>query len=1239
MLHDKKVFALCTAHIQNPEILESVEAFRNEARARGYYVMVFQSNMDIADPACCDLNSYSVYDLIPYTIVDVVVIMAEVIHSQTVADAICAKAAAAHVPVIAYDGMLQGYPSVYCYSNQAFSALLEHVFSVHGCRKVDLLTGIRGNYGSECMVVAYQEALRNHGIPFDATRVEYGEYWDYPAMAAVERLLALDTPEAIVCVNDSMAIAACSVLRKHGLRVPEDIIVTGSDGILLERLLTPHLTTCVRDFERMNAVAFDTAELLMAGETVELMMEIPAIVRISESCGCQVTEERDQNEAICHLHSQIQILRIQETDYARIPTLLMQQEQANVIDYLETLSDYMPEQAWLCLRNCIEPDATEHVLCNFDAPTELMNTVTMRRREKSYAIIPRADLIPELETLIDTDQTALIASVFFQNEIYGYYVYCGNDWKMECAKLPKFLHTVGSAIGMSLNAARLLALNEKILNARIRDSLTGMLNFNGAIRALSDRIESGEVNNMRLVMIAVGLRDLRKINSLFGRLEGNQALLSVANIIQGCVDHNIVTARVGGDEFMVAYFTASNQSNAGDALMTLLQNGMQSYNRASRKNYAIDIVLGKVTAQVTDALSLEGMLSEALEMKDLRRSTAVKDEDLHLRASLHDPVAAQVDHIINKNLLTYCFQPIVSAKTGQIYAYEALMRSVGEYQISPLTILQYATMMGRLYEIEWITYYNVLRNIRENEALFHGKKVFINSIPGHFITDSDFARLHELYSDLFSRLVVEFTEQAEMDGDELQQMQLRCAQNDMEIAVDDYGTGYSNISNLLRYAPNYVKIDRSLISNIHEEPNKQHFVTNIIEFAHTNGFQALAEGVETVEEMRTAIRFGVDLIQGNFTAYPAPLPIREIDSQIVTTISKISNEASKQFTRKTFMPNDRQVVHLSKLDQENYTDIFIAHPYVELVGDFGVTAGIAIKLKDNLDAHLVLQDIHLSATHCAPCILLGRNSKVTLEFRGDNRMDHGGIWVPDRTSLHLTGHGNLSISVNDVCNSAIGCDFDSCFGNINIDLAGCLQITANGDQCIGIGGGIARGQNISICGTRIFFQTSGVESISIGAHRGNCDITCAGCSINLETRVATCTAVGIQNGSPNIALNTASIEVNGSGRTITVLGSIKGGGDLSIKDSAVKAQLTGQEITIIGSTDNAPTIKVKKSTLDIACEGMRVLDIGCVEEDGELTVVDTSFLLNVRSDRMMHLAAHPEKRLCTGITEEMHINQ
>ena len=138
------------------------------------------------------------------------------------------------------------------------------------------------------------------------------------------------------------------------------------------------------------------------------------------------------------------------------------------------------------------------------------------------------------------------------------------------------------------------------------------------------------------------------------------------------------------------------------------------------------------------------------------------------------------------------------------------------------------------------------------------------------------------------RLVVELTEQSEIGDEELADLKHEYRSLGFQTALDDYGTGYSNVNNLLRYMPDYVKIDRALLANIQDSPQKQHLVKDIVTFAHDNNIMALAEGIETSREIETVIGLGVDYVQGYYTARPSEIIRKEIDPDIKAEIIKCS---------------------------------------------------------------------------------------------------------------------------------------------------------------------------------------------------------------------------------------------------------------------------------------------------------------------------------------------------------------
>ncbi len=159
--------------------------------------------------------------------------------------------------------------------------------------------------------------------------------------------------------------------------------------------------------------------------------------------------------------------------------------------------------------------------------------------------------------------------------------------------------------------------------------------------------------------------------------------------------------------------------------------------------------------------------------------------------------------------------------------------------------------------------------------------MFINTIPGHFLKEEDMERLLRKYGSCMNKCVFELTEQNTVSDDELDSMKHLANESlKSQIAIDDYGMGHSNIVNLMRYAPQVIKIDRFLVEDIHQNKNKQLFVSSTVEFARMNNIMVLAEGVETSEELRTVIDLGVDLIQGYYTGRPTLEPISHIDESI-----------------------------------------------------------------------------------------------------------------------------------------------------------------------------------------------------------------------------------------------------------------------------------------------------------------------------------------------------------------------
>ncbi len=503
---------------------------------------------------------------------------------------------------------------------------------------------------------------------------------------------------------------------------------------------------------------------------------------------------------------------------------------------------------------------------------------------------------------------------------------------------------------------------------------------------------------------------------------------------------------------------------------------------------------------------------------------------------------ADVQKILDENLFTYHFQPIVSAADGSIYAFEALMRSRTEKRISPLDILKYADMLQRLPDVERATFINVLARLADEEDAFNGRHIFINSIPGTKLSEEDEKQIEELLTKRGRQAVVELTEQAELDDASLEEVKQRYARLGIGTAVDDYGTGYSNIANLLRYMPNYVKVDRSLLSGIQDSPQKQHFVREIVSFSRDNDILVLAEGVETQDELRTVIYLGCDLIQGYYTGRPAPEIITQIDQEIIDEICKYQKERQEGTYRRSYKTGRSGRISTGTLVREGYQYIVTtgeAATYRDYVlsGTPGQDTELVIEVQEGYEGEITLENVSLVSAKHRPCIDIAPGARVALVLRGENHLTGGGVNVPEGAQLTVYGDGDLKIRTNQKQYAAVGAA-EGKAGKLEFYQDGTIEAECGGTQGVGIGG--ADGADIKIHRGRYVIRQNGNFAVGIGSGTGELKTVIHDCELDLSFSGTAGAGIGVLNGSAEVGISKVYLHCNANGEEYVALGSCRG---------------------------------------------------------------------------------------------------
>jgi len=605
---------------------------------------------------------------------------------------------------------------------------------------------------------------------------------------------------------------------------------------------------------------------------------------------------------------------------------------------------------------------------------------------------------------------------------------------------------------------------------------------------------------------------------------------------------------------------------------------------------------------------MNAAFSVAYELMTLREKQDAEEKSR--RYGLSEAEQNEIDlvqRILDYNMLTYHFQPIVRADNGEIYSYEALMRAEGMTGITPFHILKYAEMSHRLSEVEQYTYFNVIRYLDEHPDLFVGRKVFLNSMPNVIIEPQKMEEIKELLKQHTDAIVVEMIENFEFVDERLEQVKKLFHDIGIPIAIDDFGTGYSNISNLFRYNPNYVKLDRSLISNIQDSPNKRHIVREIIDFCHSNKIMALAEGVETSEELRTVILMGIDLVQGFYTARPSPDVLQSLPYEIKAEIKAHHLEREDGQRLRVYHSPNGEIISLERLQKEGYSKILIGSGWSEgsvtVVGENTLYTGIHIEIAENFKGTVSLENAHLSNLIERPCIDISDNCEVKLILFGENKLANSGIRVPESSKITFEGKGHLDITLGSSDYFGIGNELTQKHGDLIFDQDGTVTVSAESHSGVCIGSGL--GGNIKINRGRYVIRAGGATSVGIGSFDGPAKIDIVGCSFDVMATGANSITIGSINNNSDVNMMYSSIKCHSESQISVGIGTLYG------KKATLRAESVnlivsgcGDAITAIGSLSNSSDITLIRSGLKIKCDGSRAFVFGSYKGGTKLTLTD-----------------------------------
>ena len=616
-----KVVAFFLPRFFNDEQLLIMKKFTESCREHACKVVFFSSLTELGTDDLLDQGEKRIFEVPEVSCYDAVVLMAELFKSEDVQQVLVEKARAAHVPIFTVDRHVDGGINLAFDYGDAFCEVVEHMVEHHGFRRINFMGGMPDNSFSEERRQVYQDVLEKNWIPYDPDRVYYGQFWEGPTREAMVQMFedierGQEMPQAIICANDAMAMTVCKVLQEKGYHVPEDVAVSGFDGIEMEKYNSPRITTAVYNvdgfietlFELIGADGTEGHETLeeavsrlVSGGHKEDVIPIYNKMRVGRSCGCDGLETVSSTMEMAYLKSNLHRLIKYQGELNQMVSNYGNSDRLE--DAMRGVQEYMYalgyEDFWFCARGEMFEDM-EDLYRPESFRTGSKNAADDRRFILHYShregkltgelwkSCRRQELIADRDQVLETVDYMLVLPMHSRGIDLGYSVVTFD--------IDVFVFDAYAFFAPSF--CYLLDLQRSQMHMTklyLCDLLTGLYNRTGFYQRIQALLESEE--ERELTIISLDMDGLKGINDTYGHAEGDEALENIGKAILQCIHVDEIASRTGGDEFLIAFAGEHNEVRAGE-IMAMIEKWLAEYNQKSGKKYELAASMGAYTDNV-----------------------------------------------------------------------------------------------------------------------------------------------------------------------------------------------------------------------------------------------------------------------------------------------------------------------------------------------------------------------------------------------------------------------------------------------------------------------------------------------------------------------------------------------------------------------------------------------------------------------------------------------------------------
>ncbi|MGN9758418.1 putative bifunctional diguanylate cyclase/phosphodiesterase [Streptomyces sp. SD31] len=439
--------------------------------------------------------------------------------------------------------------------------------------------------------------------------------------------------------------------------------------------------------------------------------------------------------------------------------------------------------------------------------------------------------------------------------------------------------TVGGLVVTLRDVTEQRQLEHELTQRAFHDSLTGLPNRTLLLERTARALLRSRRESTMTCLLFIDLDDFKIVNDTLGHSVGDQLLRAVGERLSGTLRRTDTAARLGGDEFAVLMEDAKQPLDAELLAAQVIQTVNRPFQLADESvniSASVGVATAKDSTNAEELLALADLALYAAKASGKRQWRRFQPQQRARVVERHD-LQARLDSAIAEEEFTLCYQPVVDIAAGEVVGFEALARwpRLGTDPVPPGQFIPLAEETGHISALgTWVLHHATADIARLQHRTPRTSPPYLSvNVSARQWRDTGF--LHEVCGAVNTAglvpgtLLLELTESVLMQRTEQIDTLIRALKDlGVRIAVDDFGTGYSSLRYLRDFPIDVLKIDKTFIDDIPQDPRQVALVEGIVHLADTLGLQVIAEGIEERQQWELLADIGCGYGQGYLFARP-----------------------------------------------------------------------------------------------------------------------------------------------------------------------------------------------------------------------------------------------------------------------------------------------------------------------------------------------------------------------------------